>query len=69
MTAEAKVIDLTVSELRFLIRQTVSEAMLDPDPDIGLELHPDFIADLMQPDPIEGYIAIEELAKKYDFRW
>jgi hypothetical protein len=42
-----KVADLTVDELKAIIRDIVDEALMDYDPDYGLELRPDFEARLM----------------------
>lgn len=68
LTENTKVADLTVQELRQLIRQTVSETMLDPDPDVGLELREEFIADLLSPEA-EERIGIEVMAQQYGFKW
>lgn len=69
LTESTKVADLTVQELRHLIRQTVSETMLDPDPDVGLALREEFIAELMQPVDPKGCIKMEDLAKEMGFKW
>ena len=63
------VADLTVNELREIIRETVRETLLERDPDAGLELRPEIIELLSQPEPLEGRITIEELAKKHGFKW
>jgi hypothetical protein len=63
------VADLTVNELREIIRETVIEALLERDPDAGLELRPEIIELLSQPEPLEGRITIEELAKRHGFKW
>ena len=63
------VAELTVNELRDLIRETVRETLLERDPDAGLELRPEFIEMLSQPEPLEGRITIEELAAEHGFKW
>ena len=47
------VADLTVNELIDIIRETVIESLLERDPDAGLELRPEFIESLSQPEPLE----------------
>jgi hypothetical protein len=68
-SSDTKVTDLTVGELRDFIYRSVSEAIADPDPDVGLQLREDFVADLLQPEPKGQDITIEELAKIHDFKW
>lgn len=63
------VADLTVDELREIIRETVRETLLERDPDAGLELHPELIELLLQPEPLEGRITIEDLAAEIGFKW
>lgn len=63
------VADLTVNELREIIRETVRETLLERDPDAGLELRPEFIESLSQPEPLEGRVRIEDLAAEIGFKW
>ena len=63
------VAELTVNELREIIRETVRETLLERDPDAGLELRPEIIELLSQPEPLEGRVTIEELAAKHGFKW
>ncbi len=67
--AELKVADLTVAELRSLIRETVWDAMREADPDAGLELSDEIIAILSQPEPSEGRISVQELAASVGLKW
>jgi hypothetical protein len=67
--SDTKVTDLTVGELRDFIYRSISEAMADPDPDVGLQLREEFIADLMQPVNPDTCISIEDMAKKHGFSW
>ena len=51
VTDSTRVADLTVGELRALVREVVDEALSDhddygPDPDFGLELRPEFEEEL-----------------------
>ncbi len=64
-----RVADLTIEEFRAIIRETVIEAMLEKDPDAGLELSDEAIEILSQPVSEEGRITIEELAVKHGFKW
>jgi hypothetical protein len=68
ISSDTKVADLTVGELQQMIHQAISRSLADPDPDVGLQLREEFIADLMQPEP-EGRVTIEELAKEFGFKW
>ena len=63
------VAELTVNELREIIRETVRETLLERDPDAGLELHPELIELLSQPEPREGRTRIEDLAAEIGFKW
>ena len=64
-----RVADLTVAELRFIIKETVRETLRETDPDAGLELSEE--AKVLLSEIIESAdcISIEQLAKKYDFKW
>lgn len=64
-----RIADLTVEEFRAIIRETVIEAMLEKDPDAGLELSDEVIEILSQPASKEGRITIEELAAKAGLKW
>jgi hypothetical protein len=68
-SSDTKVTDLTVGELQQMIHQAISRSLADPDPDVGLQLREEFIADLMQPEPEGERITIEELAQKCGFKW
>ena len=63
------VADLTVNELREIIRETVRETLLERDPDAGLELRPEIIELLSQPIDNSECISIEDLAAKHGFKW
>jgi hypothetical protein len=64
-----RVADLTIEEFRALIRETVIEAMLEKDPDAGLELSDEVIEILSQPVDSKDCISIEDLALKHGFKW
>ena len=70
-----KVADMTVDELRVLIREVVEQALFDftHDPDAGLELREDFAAKLdASIKAVEAgapTISDEEVARKYDLSW
>ena len=62
-----KVSDLSVEELKDLIKQTVQETIDDmlSDPDEGLELREEFVAQLKKSlESDEKMIPLEEVAKK-----
>ena len=63
------VADLTVDELRDIIRETVRETLLERDPDAGLELRPEIVELLSQPVRNEECVSIEDLAVKHGFKW
>ena len=63
------VAELTVNELRDLIRETVRETLLERDPDAGLELRSEIIELLSQPIDNGECISIEDLAAKHGFKW
>jgi hypothetical protein len=64
-----RVADLTVAELRFIIKETVRETLRETDPDAGLELSDETIAILSQPASKEGRIGIQDLAASIGFKW
>lgn len=64
---EKTVADLTVAELRDMIRETVAEALAEliEDPDEGLELREDFVEEMkerLQSD--EGTVPAEEVYER-----
>ena len=63
------VADLTVNELREIIRETVRATLLERDPDAGLELRPEIIELLSQPVRNEECVSIEDLAARHGFKW
>ena len=64
-----RIADLTVEEFRAIIRETVIEAMLEKDPDAGLELSDEVIEILSKSASKEGRITVEELAAEVGFKW
>ena len=70
MTPEAidkkKVGDMTVGELKTLIRNVVREAI---DPDYGLELRPDMEKELIESSQSKERIPVEEVAEKLGLKW
>lgn len=70
MTPEAidkkKVGDMTVGELKTLIRNVVREAI---DPDYGLELRPDVEKELIESLQAKERIPVEEVAEKLGLKW
>ena len=64
-----RIADLTVEEFRAIIRETVIEAMLEKDPDAGLELSDETIEILSQPVETKDCTSIEDLAVKHGFNW
>jgi hypothetical protein len=64
-----RIADLTVEEFRAIIRETVIEAMLEKDPDAGLELSDEVIEILSQPVDSKDCISTEDLAAKHGFKW
>ena len=73
--AQQKVADLTIDELRAIIREAVSETLSDfvEDPDEGLELREEFAAELEE--SIKAVVAgqptipAEEFARKHGLSW
>lgn len=70
MTPEAidkkKVSDITVGELKTLIRDVVKEAI---DPDFGLELRPEIKKELMESLQSKERIPVEDVAEKLGLKW
>ena len=70
MTQEAidkkKVGDMTVGELKTLMRNVVREAI---DPDYGLELRPDVEKELIESSQSKKRIPVEEVAEKLGLKW
>ena len=72
---QQKVSDLTVDELRAIIREAVIETLSDftKDPDEGLELREDFAAELEESikavEAGQPTIPVEEIARKYGLSW
>lgn len=70
MTPEAtdkkKVSDMTVGELKTLIKDVVKEAI---DPDYGLELRPDVEKELIESSKSRERIPVEEIAEKLGLKW
>lgn len=70
MTPEAidkkKIGDMTVGELKTLIRNVVREAI---DPDYGLELRQDVEKELKESSQSKGRIPVEEVAEKLGLKW
>lgn len=70
MTPEAtdkkKVSDITVGELKTLIRNVVREAI---DPDYGLELRPEVEKELIESSQSKERIPVEGVAEKLGLKW
>ena len=70
MTQEAidkkKVGDMTVGELKTLMRNVVREAI---DPDCGLELRPDVEKELIESSQSKERIPVEEVAENLGLKW
>ncbi len=64
-----RVADLTVAELRLIIKETVRETMREVDPDAGLELSDEMKTILSQPEPVEGRIRVQNLAASVGLKW
>jgi len=58
--------DMTVGELKTLIRNIVREAI---DPDYGLELRPDVEKELIESSQSKERIPVEEVAEKSGLKW
>lgn len=70
MTPEAidkkKVGNMTIGELKTLIRNVVREAI---DPDYGLELRPEIEKELKESLQSKERIPVEEVAEKLGLKW
>lgn len=66
-----RVADLTSDELKALIKEAVREEIeeLIEDPDKGLELADEFVAELKASIASREKIPVEEVAKKLDLKW
>ncbi len=63
---DKKVSDMTVGELKSLIRDAVNELI---DPDYGLELRPEVEEALKKSLESKERIPVEEVAKELKLRW
>ncbi len=63
---DMKVRDLTVKELKNLIRNTIYEIL---DPDYGLELRPEVIEELRESMKSKKRIPAEKVAKELGLDW
>lgn len=71
----ARVADLSVDELKAVIRETVAQTLLEmfQDPDMGLELREDFTFDLQH--SLETFktkeytVSAEDVAAELDLSW
>ena len=61
-----KVSDITVDELRELIRETIYEIF---DPDYGLELRPEVEEELRQSLKSKERIPVEKVAEELGLKW
>ncbi len=68
-----KVSDLTVDELKSVIRETVTQLLAEllADPDKGLQLNESFTDELLAAlkEPKANYTTAENLANKLDLEW
>ena len=65
-TIDKKVSDMTVRELKKLIKDTVLEVI---DPDYGLELRPEVEAELQESMRSKERIPVEDVAKELGLKW
>ena len=63
---DKKVSDMTVGELKSLIRDAINELI---DPDYGLELRPEVEEELKKSLEAKERIPVEEVAKELKLRW
>jgi hypothetical protein len=63
---ERKVSDMTVKELKFLIRDTLQELI---DPDYGLELRPEVEESLKRSIKSKKRIPVEKVASELGLKW
>lgn len=66
VTETKKVSDMTVGELKSLIRETVMEIV---DPDFGLEFTPEVEEELRQSLKSKERIPVEKVAKEFGLKW
>ncbi len=73
MMNNTKVADLTVDELKAVIRETVAQLLAEllSDPDEGLQLNESFTEELVAAlkEPKANYITAQNLADKLDLEW
>lgn len=65
-TVDKKVGDMTVKELKKLIKDTVLEVI---DPDYGLELRPEAEKELQESMKSKERIPVEDVAKELGLKW
>jgi hypothetical protein len=65
-TGDKKVSDMTVKELKALIRDTIHELI---DPDYGLELRPEVEHELRESLKSKERIPAEKVAEKLGLKW
>ncbi len=66
ITEQKKISDITVAELRDLIREAIYEII---DPDYGLVLRPEVEKELLQSLRTKERISVEEVARKVGLDW
>lgn len=64
--AEKKVSDMTVKELKKLIRDTILEVV---DPDYGLELRPEVEEELRESMKSKERIPVEDVVRELGLKW
>ncbi|MDY6994667.1 MAG: hypothetical protein SVR94_18945 [Pseudomonadota bacterium] len=67
-----KIADLTIDELRGLIREEVKQTLLEvlADPDAGLEIHEEVKVRLQRSLQVDAQtISAEEIAKRFGVDW
>ena len=65
-TTDKKVSNMTVKELKKLIKDTVLEVI---DPDYGLELRPEVEKELLESMKSKERIPVEDVAKELGLKW
>ena len=65
-TPNKKISDMTVRELKKLIKDTVLEVI---DPDYGLELRPEVEKELQESMKSKERIPVEDVAKELGLKW
>lgn len=72
---ETKVADLSVEELKLIIRETIAQTLVEllQDPDEGLELREDFTAllqhSLTNSERQQDRISAEDVANRLELQW